>query len=477
MSCSDLCTILWSRCIIADKEGDPGLIKDVEDLMMEMKRKGYDLPSVPPLFRLLKGISTLPSTTALIDSALDDLAMSVANDNNPIRRQLQAKQVNFLLYSLTEGKGIVGGYARKWQGRRRLLEVMMPVVGGYINEGDTAFTRDTAVSCLRAYARSCTINGISNEMTYLTKELIRDVTPWIQKTLNDSDTLPITWLTNMLFIYSSSSETCFDYKSEATPMVLSRIVAMLEAQRFDIAAVKCVDIISYMSRVGIVSDVLLDYCITNSVPSGRLLRAVCKLGITFKQLEVLLGKEGLSVAVEDWVLPMAIAFMEGEGDTRVMPGSDMIELCRTLDRARLTDDAILGLYILKQCEGFNDVVAPLLDVDQVASPPPPPRSPTGWALEAAGVVGDGAVPGFIMDNGYRVQLAIPSDRISIRLVQPKGYVLQREDMAVRLSARYRARVELMRRLGWKEICLSAMEWISTDNAGGKLALIMHERVS
>lgn len=60
-----------------------------------------NLPSVPALFRLLKGIALLPYTSPIVDTVLDALALSLSQQEDYLRGQLQPKQINFLLYALT----------------------------------------------------------------------------------------------------------------------------------------------------------------------------------------------------------------------------------------------------------------------------------------------------------------------------------------------------------------------------------------
>ncbi|KAF4678750.1 hypothetical protein FOZ62_006969, partial [Perkinsus olseni] len=239
MSCSDLCTVLWSRSLLVSRTDDAGLISDVENIIQEMHRKGFhNLPTLPALFRLLKGIASLPSMTPSIDTAVDALATSLSQQEGLLRDQLQSKQVNFLLYALTESRGAPTG---TWGGRKKFLQVMLPIVANHINDGK--LSRDTAVSCLRAYARSCKKSKTNGEqqqqhgdnsslgdvdLTRTSQELLARCSPWILEVLSEAHTLPVTWLTNLLFVYSSSSETCYSPNTEATPVVLSKVVTMLE---------------------------------------------------------------------------------------------------------------------------------------------------------------------------------------------------------------------------------------------------------
>ncbi|KAF4682953.1 hypothetical protein FOZ60_009816 [Perkinsus olseni] len=480
MSCSDLCTVLWSRSLSVSRTDDAGLISDVENIIQEMHRKGFhNLPTLPALFRLLKGIASLPSITPSIDTAVDALAMSLSQQEGLLKDQLQSKQVNFLLYALTESRGAPSG---TWRGRKRFLQAMLPIVAKHMNDG--RLSRDTAVSCLRAYARSCRKSTTTGEqqqqagdstlgdvdLTRTSQELLARCSPWILEVLSESHTLPVTWLTNLLFVYSSSSEACYSPNAEATPVVLSKVVTMLERQVDKIPPIKAGDILSYMARLGIVSGgggKLLDFCIENAPPCGRLLRTLCKLGVTPQQLDSLISRrtEAEAADPQDWLLPMAIAVMTSTSGA-LTPA--MVQLYQSFGNMAtdLTDDARLGLHILASMSGGN--------LCSNNSPPPTtPSAPASWAAEVARLLPD-AITGFTMDNGYTLPVALPREKVSIRLVQPKAHVLDSQTMELSLSAKYRARQVWLSRLGWTEVCIPMVGWNAMASDEERLrALTLH----
>ncbi|KAF4699867.1 hypothetical protein FOZ63_015365 [Perkinsus olseni] len=484
MSCSDLCTVLWARSLhLVSRTEDAGLISDVENIIQEMHRKGFhNLPTLPALFRLLKGIASLPSITPSIDTAVDALAMSLSQQEGLLRDQLQSKQVNFLLFALTESRGAPSG---TWRGRKRFLQAMLPIVAKHTNDG--ILSRDTAVSCLRAYARSCrksstttgeqqlqagdSFLGEAVDLTRMSQELLARCSPWILEVLSEAHTLPVTWPTNLLFVYSSSSETCYSPNTEATPVVLSKVVTLLERQVDKIPPIKAGDILSYMARLGIVSEggKLLDFCIENAPPCGRLLRALCKLGVTPQQLDSLISRRAETEAADpqDWLLPMAIAVMTGTSGA-LTPA--MIQLYQSFGSMAtdLADDAWLGAHILASMSGGGGAC------NSYSTPPTTPSTaaaPVSWAAEVARLLPD-SITGFTMDNGYTLPVALPREKVSIRLVQPKAHVLDSGTME--LSAKYRARQVWLSRLGWTEVCIPMVRWNAMASDEEKLrALTLH----
>ncbi|KAF4692100.1 hypothetical protein FOZ62_023045 [Perkinsus olseni] len=428
------------------------------------------------------GIASLPSITPSIDTAVDALAMSLSQQEGLLRDQLQSKQVNFLLFALTESRGAPSG---TWRGRKRFLQAMLPIVAKHTNDG--ILSRDTAVSCLRAYARSCrksstttgeqqlqagdSFLGEAVDLTRMSQELLARCSPWILEVLSEAHTLPVTWPTNLLFVYSSSSETCYSPNTEATPVVLSKVVTLLERQVDKIPPIKAGDILSYMARLGIVSEggKLLDFCIENAPPCGRLLRALCKLGVTPQQLDSLISRRAETEAADpqDWLLPMAIAVMTGTSGA-LTPA--MIQLYQSFGSMAtdLADDAWLGAHILASMSGGGGAC------NSYSTPPTTPSTaaaPVSWAAEVARLLPD-SITGFTMDNGYTLPVALPREKVSIRLVQPKAHVLDSGTME--LSAKYRARQVWLSRLGWTEVCIPMVRWNAMASDEEKLrALTLH----
>lgn len=281
--------------------------------------------------------------------------------------------------------------------------------------------------------------------------------------VSEADTLPVTWLTNLLFVYSSSSETCYDPRTEASVVVLAKALAMLERQLDRIPSVKEGDILSYMARLGIVNKGLLQFCIKNTTPCGRIMRALCKLGVTAEELDSLIASRTPSCEADpkDWLLPIAIAVFNNTDD--VLPSAAITQLLDSLGTlSDLSDDAHLGLHILATV-GLCEVPTPLTL----------PSSP--WAATVASLLEDRAVTGFAMDNGYTLPVALPREKVSIRLVQPKGYVLDSGSMEISLSAKHRVRGAWLAKLGWSEVCIPMKQWSGMASDEERLKAIVHDK--